>query len=111
MRTLAWPATVEPGDLSWPTFSTRAASACSSPSTFSSGASSLTRAVALATLSTMSPLPLPLVEKESMATLGSAISAMSRAVLAEAMAMAASCSAFGSMLTAQSAKIMTPSWP
>lgn len=58
-------------ELSSPTEGTRAASACSSPSIFNAGSSSLANFVASITLSTTSCVALPLVEKLNMATRGS----------------------------------------
>ena len=106
----AWPATALPGALSWPTFSTSAASSCSSPSSIRSGAISLAMRVASCTLVTLSCLAEPFVEKDSIATRGS-MPASARAESAAPSAMFASASASGSMLTAQSAKIITPSSP
>ena len=66
--------------------------------------------VASCTLVTLSCLAEPFVEKDSIATRGS-MPASARAESAAPSAMFASASASGSMLTAQSAKIITPSSP
>ena len=108
--TFALPATGLPGHLRSPTVETSAASACISPSTFSSGACSCTSFTALATLSTFSCLAEPFVEKESIATRGSRPSS-ALPVCAEAIAISASCSLVGSMFTAQSPNTSTPSSP
>lgn len=65
------PATLEPGNFSWPTTGETAASNCISPSMASSGASFWASIVASWLSWTVPPLPEPLVEKDSMATLGS----------------------------------------
>ena len=108
--TLALPATALPGALVAATLATNAASACNSPSNCSSGAISLARRVASATLSTNSCLALPLVENDSIATLGS-IPAIALAVSAVDTAISASCLASGFGLTAQSANSRKPFSP
>ncbi|OQA91483.1 MAG: hypothetical protein BWY27_00561 [Bacteroidetes bacterium ADurb.Bin234] len=87
-NTLAFPAIGLPGALLAPTLGTMAASACSSPSIARSGAICLANAVASTTLSTISCLALPLVEKLNMATRGS-IPATLLAVLAVTTAISA----------------------
>ena len=74
--------TGDPGALLAPTEGTRAASACISPSIFSSGAISLANLVASTTLSTTSCFAEPLVEKLNIATFGSSIPATACAVRA-----------------------------
>ena len=81
-NTFALPAMSEPGAFFAPTEGTRAASACSSPSIFRSGFISLAFFVASTTLSTTSCFALPLVEKEHIATRGSAKPATDFAVCA-----------------------------
>src|SRR5690554_780047 len=100
MNTVARPATSEPGSLDLPTAASTAASYWIGPSTARSGRRDCTSSVAVRTLSTSAPLPEAPVEYDSMAMRCS----MSNwaAVAAEDTAMSASCSAFGSGLTAQS---------
>src|ERR1035438_4273611 len=62
----------DPGALLLPTTRSTAASACNSPSAFSSGERARTISMASTTLLTIGPRPLPLVEKLSSATTGSA---------------------------------------
>ena len=107
---LARPATFDPGALDLPTTASTAASACSSPSTFSSGARACTMRKASTTLSTSGCLPLPLVEKLSSATAGSVL-IRTRVLSAVAMAISASCIGVGSITTAQSANAISPLCP
>src|SRR5699024_6497559 len=100
MNTLALPATSDSGILEAATEAETAASYCSGPSTLSCGLAVLTSWVAWRTLSTASPEPESPVEYDSMATRGSTPNWV--AVAAEAAAISASCSASGSVLTAQS---------
>ena len=109
--TLALPAMSLPGAFLAPTEGTRAASACSSPSTFRAGSSSLARRVASITLSTTSCVALPLVEKLSMATRGSSKPATLRAVCAVHTAICESWLASGIGVTATSPTTSTPFSP
>ena len=109
--TLALPAMSEPGAFFEPTLGTRAASACSSPSIFSDGSSSLARRVASMTLSTTSWVALPFVEKLSMATRGSVKPATERAVCAVQTAICESWLASGMGVTATSPMTSTPFSP
>ena len=77
-----------PGNFSWPTVGLTAASNCISPSMANSGAISWAILVASALRATVPPLPEPLVEKLSMATLGSMPKNL--AVLADSTATSAS---------------------
>ncbi len=99
-RTLARPATSEPGSLLAATAGSTAASYCNGPSTSRSGRRSRTSSVARRTRSTSAPLPELPVEYDSIATRGCTPNAA--AVPAEEMAMSASCSASGLGTTAQS---------
>src|ERR687895_2674551 len=99
-RTLARPATPEPGAFDSPTAGTSAASACNSPSISRSGRRARTVFVASTTLSINLCLALPFVENESMATRGSAPRS-SRQLSAEAMAISATSAADRSMTTPQ----------
>ena len=110
-RTLALPAMSEPGAFLAPTLGTRAASACSSPSIFRSGAISLARRVASTTLSTTSCLAEPFVEKLSIATRGSLKPATALAICAVQTAICDSWLASGIGVTATSATTSTPSSP
>src|ERR1035437_10059887 len=107
---LARPATFDPGALLLPTTRSTAASACNSPSAFSSGARARKISMASTTLSTIGPRPLPLVDKLSSATTGSTpISA--RVLSAVAIAISAISLALGSITTAQSANAINPLCP
>ena len=66
--------------------------------------------MASTTLLTIGPRPLPLVEKLSSATAGSA-SISTRVLSAVAIAISANCIALGSITTAQSANAISPLWP
>ena len=110
IRTLARPATSEPGAFAWATCGTSAASAWSSPSAASSGARAFRMRNASRIFSTRAWLAEPLVENDSIATRGSA-SSNTRAFSAVARAISASSSAFGSGTTAQSAKRIAPAAP
>ena len=109
--TLAWPAMSLPGAFFSPTDGTRAASACSSPSIFSDGSSSLANLVASITLSTTSWVALPLVEKLSIATRGSVKPATLFAVCAVQTAICESCAASGIGVTATSPTTRIPFSP
>src|SRR5690625_3028450 len=100
INTDALPATSDSGIFEAATDAETAASYCSGPSTLNCGLAALTRLVASRTLSTASPEPESPVEYDSMATRGSTPNCC--AVCADAAAISASCSALGSVLTAQS---------
>ena len=87
-----------------------AASSCSSPSIIRSGYVSFAILVASTTLSTSACLALPLLECESIATLGSSLMKNFHDS-AEPMAISESSSALGSMLRPQSASSSVPSSP
>ena len=110
-RVLAFPAISLPGAFFAPTDGTRAASACNSPSIFNSGSSSLARRVASITLSHTSWVALPLVEKLSIATRGSAKPATLLAVCAVHTAICANWLASGIGVTATSPTTRTPFSP
>ena len=111
-NTFAFPATSLPGAFSFATSSETAASNWNSPSSAKSGAFSFASFTASCIFGTdfknLSSFPEPFVEKESIATLGS-IPVIAFAVFAEAIAISASSSEFGSILIAQSANKATPS--
>ena len=100
MKTVARPATCDPGILDAPTAASAAASYWIGPSTTMSGRRSCTRPVAVRTFSTSAPEPLSPVEYDSIATRGSMPNCS--AVPADEIAMSASCSLVGSGTTAQS---------
>ena len=93
-----------------PTSGTIAASSWSSPSSFSSGASSCASFVASTTLSTSACFALPFVEWESIATIGS-FPVRTRKESAEEIAMFASFSGSGFCSSPASPKIKVPFAP
>ena len=103
MRTFARPATGLPLAFPAAISGTSAASNCISPSSRRSGASSWAIFTASRTLSTSACFALPIVEKESIATLGSGKPQSLFAVSAAAIAILASSSADGQGTTTQSA--------
>ena len=109
-NTFALPAIGEPGALLSPTLGTRAASACNSPSIFSSGSNSLANFNASTTLSTTSCFAEPFVEKLNIATRGS-IPATACAVRAVQTAICANWLASGTGVTATSPITNTPLSP
>lgn len=100
ISTVAWPATSESGSFVAATLGSTAASYWIGPSISRSGRRARTSSVAWRTLSTSAPEPEDPVEYDSIAIRGSTPNC--RAVAADWTAMSASCSAFGSGLTAQS---------
>ena len=101
----------DPGAFLQPTAGTSAASACSSPSIFSVGSMVFATFVASITLSTTSCVAEPFVEKEHIATRGSAKPATDFAVCAAHTAICPSWLASGTGVTATSANTSTPFSP
>ena len=106
----ALPATLDSGAFSFATVGTSAASSWRSPSAASSGAFSLRSSFACWTFSGTSPFADPMVEKDSIAILGSSCMKLFHEA-ADAMAISESSSAVGSMLRPQSANSRVPSSP